>query len=98
MGGSTVNTATENNEVTILDRLIQPNRHDLSPEAAQSLLRLSFGPQDRARMGELSVKSQQGALSAVEVQELRSYVVVGHMLALLQSKARQSLKRSKDNP
>jgi hypothetical protein len=93
-----MSTVTENNEITILDRLIEPNRHDLSLEAAQSLLRLSFGPQDRARMAELSVKSQQGALSAEEAQELRSYVVVGHLLTLLHSKARQSLNKADGTP
>ncbi|MCI0459593.1 MAG: hypothetical protein L0Z62_21805 [Gemmataceae bacterium] len=92
-------TATiTNNEVAIFSRVIRPERNDLSLEAARSLLSLDFDPQDHDRMNELSAKARQGTLSSEEEQELKSYVHVGHILALLQSKARQSLNKVNGNP
>jgi len=43
-------------------------------------------------MRELAEKNQQGVSSSEEQEELQNYVVVGHMLAVLNSKARRSLK------
>lgn len=42
-------------------------------------------------MDELSEKAQQGALTAAERVELDSYVRVGNLLGLMQSKARRRL-------
>jgi hypothetical protein len=39
----------------ILSRLIRPERDDLSPDAARSLLKLEFEEQDRAGRGILSM-------------------------------------------
>jgi hypothetical protein len=44
-------------------------------------------------MHELAVANQQGALSPEEKEELHNYFKVGHLLAVLQSKARQALKK-----
>ncbi len=46
-------------------------------------------------MSDLAERNQEGALSAAEKDELRNYVKAGHLLALLHSKARKSLKRKK---
>jgi hypothetical protein len=46
-------------------------------------------------MHELAVKNQQGVISASELEELDNYVQAGELLALLQSKARSSLKGRK---
>jgi hypothetical protein len=43
-------------------------------------------------MAELSQKAQEGKLSDAERDELESYINVSHLLALLQSKARQWLR------
>lgn len=86
-------SATAISEVAILDRVIRPERDDLSPEAARSLLRLEFDGRDRERMNELSAKARDETLTADEERELDCFVHVGHLLALLQSKARQSLKK-----
>jgi hypothetical protein len=79
-------------ESAILSRLIRPERDDLSPEAARSILKLEFDEQDRARMHALSVQAQSGALSGAELSELDSYRRVGHLLDLMRSKARRSLQ------
>lgn len=47
-----------------------------------------------ARMNELAGKARQGALSEPEEVELENYRHVSHLLALMQSKARLSLKGS----
>jgi hypothetical protein len=45
-------------------------------------------------MHNLAVKSQEGRLSPEELAELDSYIKVGDLLAILQSKARKVLKKS----
>jgi hypothetical protein len=62
-------------EVAILSRLIQPERSDLHPEAARSILKLGFSDQDHARMHDLTVKSQQGVLGDAEQESLENYRV-----------------------
>jgi uncharacterized protein YnzC (UPF0291/DUF896 family) len=85
---------TANSEAAILARLIEPEKDDLAPEAAQSLLTIDFADVDVVRMNELAEKARQGTLRESETVELESYRHVGHLLALMQSKARSSLKRT----
>ena len=75
----------------ILRRLFEPEKADLSSEVARYLLSIDFSAADRERMDALSEKSQSGDLSAEEREELDDYVRIGHLLALVQSKARKSL-------
>jgi hypothetical protein len=82
-------------EIAIFARLIKANDGDLSRELARYILTLGFDEQDQARMRELAEQNQEGTLASKEQQELENYVKVGHMLALLHSKARRSLKASK---
>jgi len=83
---------TANSEAAILTRVIEPDKPNMPPEAARALLALDFTSMDRARMNELSAKARQGALTPDEGQELDNYIGVGHLLALMQSKARRSLR------
>jgi hypothetical protein len=85
---------TISQEAAILARVIQPEQDDLSPPAAQALLKLAFTQRDRERMHELAVKNQQGTLTAQEEQELASYRRVGRLLDLLGAKARLALKKN----
>jgi hypothetical protein len=85
---------TANTETAILSRLIDPDKTNLSPEAARYILSMDFRSDDRRKMQELSEKAQKGTLDADEQAELDNYVRVGHLLALMQSKARKSLKRA----
>lgn len=64
---------------------------DLTPELARHVLGLTFGPDDLARMRELAARNRDGRASAAELDELDSYVRVGDLLAILQSKARRRL-------
>ena len=82
-------------ETAILDRLILPDHADLPVDAARYLLALDFDQTDRERMSALAAKAQEGALSPDEATEIDSYRRVGHLVALLQSKARGSLQRTR---
>ena len=86
--------ASSNTETAILERLIAPERDDLAAEAARYLLAIDFGQTDRERMNELAATARERALTSDEAAEVDNYRHVSHLLALLQSKARKSLKRA----
>lgn len=85
---------TNNTGAAILNRLIDPDRNDLSVEAAQSLIQLDFPQCDHARMEHLSAQAAAGAVSADERDELEEYLRIADFLAVIQSKARKSLARA----
>jgi hypothetical protein len=87
-------TTTPNTEAAILARLVQIEQQDLSRGAAEYLLSIRFGDGDIARMNELSELSRQGKLSREDQAELDSYLHVGNLLAIMQSKGRRALQRS----
>jgi hypothetical protein len=87
------NQAETHYRTAVLSRIIRPERGDLSPEAARSLLKLAFEPGDLERMHELAFKQQKGGLTQGEQAELAEYRQTGLLLDLLKSKARLSLKR-----
>jgi hypothetical protein len=85
---------TANSETAILERLIEPERDDLSPEAARYFLSVDFKTEDIRRMNELAELARRGALTGDQREELENYNRVGHLLAMLQSKARRVLHSS----
>jgi hypothetical protein len=76
----------------ILERVIQPQTPDLTPDAARGLLQLRFSTADHDRMTDLATRSRGGRLTASEREELDAYIEVGLLIDLLQSKARLSLR------
>jgi hypothetical protein len=64
----------------------------MSSAAARALLALDFNRADKDRMRQLSAKAREGTLSPEEQVEINNYERVGHILNLIQSKARCSLK------
>jgi len=88
-----ITRSTPATEGAIWSRLLRPGSKSLSLEAARSLLRLDFAPEDKERMHELAAKAREEALTAAEQEEIRNYEQVGNLLALLKSKARQRLKK-----
>ncbi len=85
---------SSNTEAAILARLIQIGEEQLSRGAAEYLLSIRFGEGDIARMNELSELARQGKLTSQEEAELDSYLHVGNLLAVIQSKGRRALQRS----
>lgn len=84
-------------QARIWARIIDPDRGDLTPAAARFMLNLDFRPSDRRRVATLSSKSNEGLLTDEERSELEEYIRVGEVLAVLQSKARRSLKKNGKN-
>jgi hypothetical protein len=86
----------QNSETGILARLIQTRQDDLSHDAAEYLLSLRFDERDISRMNELSEMARCGSLAGAEATELDSYIHVSNLLAVIRSKARQSLHATEE--
>ncbi len=84
--------STESNEVSILNRILGPDAPTFSPEGAKDILALDFDPTDKDRMRELSAKARAGTLTVEENAEAGRYELIGHLVSIMQSKARRSLK------
>lgn len=80
--------------IGIWARIVRPDRPTYSPETSRAILQLDFDPDDHHRIAELSTKANEGTLTPPEREELESYVEINDILALLQSKARQSLAKT----
>jgi hypothetical protein len=87
-------TTNPNTEAAILARLIQIGEEEIPPAAAEYFLSIRFGERDTARMNELSELARQGTLTNEQQAELDSYIHVGNLLAVMQSKGRRALHRS----
>ena len=87
---------TPNTEATILARIIQAEDEDLTPEAAHYWLSRKLPPADEERVNELSAKARAGSLTESEKRELESYLHIGMLLGVVQSKARQLLQVKPD--
>jgi hypothetical protein len=85
-------TQLPSHEAAILSRLFVPDDPGLTPDAARALLAIDFAPADQVRMRELSAKARDGRLTRGERAEINGYERVGHVLNILQSKARRSLR------
>jgi hypothetical protein len=84
--------ASPNTEAAILARIIQADERTLTPEAARYLLSMKLPSSDEERVNELSAKARAGSLTDAEAQELDSYLHIGFLLGVMQSKARCLLK------
>ena len=85
---------TPNTEAAILARIIQTDERELTPDAARYLLSMRLPSGDEDRVNELSAKARAGSLTEAEGQELDSYLHIGSLLAVMQSKARRLLKHA----
>jgi hypothetical protein len=79
-------------EVAIFGRVLEPDQATLDAAAARAILDLDFKQADKKRMRQLLAKAKAGALVGDEETEIDNYERVGHMLSLMKSKARRSLK------
>jgi hypothetical protein len=85
-------THSDTSELAILSRVLRPEQPAFSPAAAHDILALDFSAEDKDRMQELAAKARAGTLTAAEEAEITNYERIGHLLNILQSKARRSLK------
>jgi hypothetical protein len=91
-GGELGIVITPNTEAAILARIIQSEERELTPEVARYLLAMKLPSSDEECVQELSAKARSGALTDSETQELDSYLHIGILLGVMQSKARRLLK------
>lgn len=87
-----MSTVVAPDEFRLFARVVQPERPMLSSEAARSILAMSFDSNDVQRINVLSERAREGTLSGAEQSELDTYERVGHLLGILHSKARVSLR------
>lgn len=83
---------TTNTEAAILARVIEADPDAITPDVARYLLAMRLPRADEDRVNELSAKARGGCLNQSETQELDSYLHIGHLLAVMQSRARRLLK------
>lgn len=81
-------SAILNHEADILSRL----EVSLTPDGARDLLKMDFSSRDKARMEELLEKGNRGIRTPDEDQEAMDFERLGHVLSMLKSIARRSLK------
>jgi hypothetical protein len=87
---------TPNTEAAILARIIQSEERELTPEVARYLGSMKLPARDEERVQELSAKARSGSLTDSETQELDSYLHIGILLGVMQSKARRLLQSEPD--
>src|SRR4051794_25605107 len=83
-------------EVAIFGRILEPDQATLNVEAASAILDLDFKQTDKDRMQALLAKAKEGTLTPDEEVEIDNYERVGHLLSLMKSKARRSLRDLQD--
>jgi hypothetical protein len=69
-GARTSTVTASENEATILARVLGNERGQLSAEMAHHILEIGFSDRDKARIKDLSMRNQDGALSESEKEEL----------------------------
>jgi hypothetical protein len=77
----------------MLEQIAGLDAKSISPETARHLLELSFSRSHQKQVDVLSQKARTGALTPAERAELDEFIRVADLLAILQSRARQALKR-----
>jgi hypothetical protein len=88
----TITIPTEENEVTILARILGNGQKPLPLDWARHLLSMGFTDREEVRMNDLAKRNREGALSNSEKEELLGYAKAGCLLGMLHSKARRAVK------
>jgi hypothetical protein len=82
-----------NVETSVWKRLVEHPWDNLSPEAAEGVLRIKFKQSDTDRMNELAAIARDGALTETQQAELDAYIQVGRVISILQAKARMAMAK-----
>jgi len=78
--------------IAILDQLADLDVRSISPDTAQTLLKLGFDKSHHERFNLLTAKAREAGLTLLEQEDLDEYIQTADILAIVQSKARQALK------
>src|SRR5713101_8390005 len=79
----------------LLDRILDPISSSLNEESARKLIGLKADRKAEARVAKLAIKCNECTLTPRERREYEMYVMIGHIVGLLQAKARILLARPK---
>jgi hypothetical protein len=79
----------------VLDRLLDPLARSLTPAAARALVEFRADADTQARIAELAAKCNEGQLTAKERAEYETFVRAIDLIAILQSKARRLLAKTR---
>ena len=79
----------------MLEQIVQPKTGTFSAELAEYVLAMTFPKAAIEQYLKLSAKAQTGTLTPAEEAELDDYLNANTMLAVLKSKARNSLKKAR---
>jgi len=78
----------------VLDQLLDPLGHCLTPRSARALLEIQADPDLQEHIEGLTRKSTAGQLTTEEQSEYSALVAVGTVIAILKSKARILLAKT----
>jgi hypothetical protein len=81
---------------SILERLIDPDDGNFTPDLARHFLSLDFSPEEHARCDVLSGKAAAGILSDDEANELDEFLAANALLVVLRSKAKATIRQLGD--
>jgi hypothetical protein len=85
---------TQNTEAAILARVVEADESEITPDVARYLLSMQLPEADGRRVDELSAKARAGSLIEAEAAELDSYLHIGSLLGVMQSRARRLVKKT----
>ena len=78
----------------MLEQIAGFDARSISPETARQLLDLDFSRSHQEQVDALAQKAREGSLTPAEQAEIDEFIRVADLLAILQSRARQALKRA----
>ena len=84
----------ESVQTDVLDRVLDPFTHCLTPEVARRIADLRADAELQARVDLLASKANEGRLSERERTEYDAYRSAFHFVTILQAKARTLLKQT----
>ncbi len=79
--------------LAIWKRVIEPNKGNMTPAAAEGILNCKLSLKDANRMKALATKAKKGTIKEKESQELKTYREASGFLSICHMKARLSLKQ-----
>jgi len=77
----------------ILDPILEAVGSSLNEESARKLIGIKADRKTQARVAKLAEKCNDGNMTPQERRDYETYVVAGHVVAMLQAKARIFLAR-----
>jgi len=90
---ATIQQSKGSSQAAIFARLWESKDGTMPLTLARQIVKLRFPKRDQVRMHQLAQLQSEGLLSPAELEEFDNYIRTGDLLALLQSMARQTIRR-----